>query len=93
MSLTFNQFNVMNALSENPGATQRELSEAASVSLASVNATLKECVNSGYIDEKRLTAKGMSELKPYTVENAVIMAAGLSSRFAPHLVRAAQGPA
>ena len=57
MSLTFNQFNVMNALSENPGATQRELSEAASVSLASVNATLKECVNNGYIDEKRLTAK------------------------------------
>ena len=83
MSLTFNQFNVMNALSENPGATQRELSEAASVNLASVNATLKECVNNGYIDEKRLTAKGMAELKPYTVENAVIMAAGLSSRFAP----------
>ena len=50
MSLTFNQFNVMNALSENPGATQRELSEAASVSLASVNATLKECANNGYID-------------------------------------------
>lgn len=83
MSLTFNQFNVMNALSENPGATQRELSEAASMSLASVNATLKECVNNGYVDEKRLTAKGMAELKPYTVENAVIMAAGLSSRFAP----------
>lgn len=83
MPLTFNQFNVMNALSEHPGATQRELSEAASMGLARVNVTLKECVSNGYIDEKRLTAKGMAELKPYTVDNAVIMAAGLSNRFAP----------
>ena len=83
MSLTFNQFNVMNALSENPGATQRELSETTRLGLATVNATLKECVSAGFIDNKRLTAKGMAKLKPYEVDNAVIMAAGLSSRFAP----------
>lgn len=83
MALSYNQFTTICALSEAPGATQRELSETTRLGLATVNATLKECVAAGYIDNKRLTAKGMAELKPYEVDNAVIMAAGLSSRFAP----------
>ena len=83
MALSYNQFITMCALSEAPGATQRELAETTRLGLATVNATLKECVAAGFIDDKRLTAKGMAELKPYEVNNAVIMAAGLSSRFAP----------
>ena len=83
MALSYNQFMTMCALSEAPGATQRELSETTRLGLATVNVTLKECVAAGFIDNKRLTAKGMAELKPYEVDNAVIMAAGLSSRFAP----------
>ena len=82
MTLSYNQFKTMCALSEAPGATQRELSEISNLGLATVNATLKECVAAGFIDNKRLTAKGMTKLKPYEVDNAVIMAAGLSSRFA-----------
>ena len=82
MALSYNQFMTMCALSEAPGATQRELSETTRLGLATVNATLKECVAAGFIDNKRLTAKGLTELKPYEVDNAVIMAAGLSSRFA-----------
>ncbi len=82
MALSYNQFKTMCALSEAPGATQRELSEISHLGLATVNTTLKECVAAGFINNKRLTAKGMAELKPYEVDNAVIMAAGLSSRFA-----------
>lgn len=82
MALSYNQFKIMCALSEAPGATQRELSETTRLGLATVNATLKECVAAEFVDNKRLTAKGMTELKPYEVDNAVIMAAGLSSRFA-----------
>ena len=55
----------------------------ADLGLATVNAAYKECVSQGLIDEGRLTAKGMAELRPYAVDNAVILAAGLSSRFAP----------
>ena len=91
MALSYNQFTTMCALSEAPGATQRELSEATQLGLATVNATLKKCVAAGYIDNKRPTAKGMAELKPYEVDNAVIMAAGLSSRFAPHFLRTPEG--
>lgn len=83
MALTFNQFQIVNALSNKPGATQRDVAEAARLGLATVNAAYKECVSLGLIDDSRLTAKGMAELKPYAVENAVILAAGLSSRFAP----------
>ena len=82
MALSYNQFKTMCALSEAPGATQRELSEISHLGLATVYATLKECVAAGFIDDKRLTAKGTAKLKPYEVDNAVIMAAGLSSGFA-----------
>ena len=83
MPLTFNQFQVVKALSDRPGATQREIAEAAGLGLATVNAACRECAAEGLVDEGRLTAKGMAELRPYAVDNAVILAAGLSSRFAP----------
>lgn len=83
MALTHNRFKILNALSTASGATQRELSAMTAMGLATVNAALKECLDAGLVDDGRLTAKGMAELKPYEVENAVILAAGLSSRFAP----------
>lgn len=83
MDLTYNQFQVVRGLFDKPGATQREIAETARLGLATVNAAYKECVADGLIDEGRLTAKGMAELRPYAVDNAVILAAGLSSRFAP----------
>ena len=58
MGLTFNQFQVVNALSSKSGATQREIAEVADLGLATVNAAYKECVSQGLIDEGRLTAKG-----------------------------------
>ena len=83
MALSYNQFMTMCALSEAPGATQRNLAEISRLGLATANATLKECVVAGFINNKHLTVKGMAQLKPYEVDNAVIMAARLSSRFAP----------
>ena len=83
MDLTYNQFQVVRGLFDKPGATQREIAETARLGLATANAAYKECVADGLIDEGRLTAKGMAELRPYAVDNAVILAAGLSSRFAP----------
>lgn len=85
MALTHNQFKILNALSTASGATQRELSTMTDMGLATVNAALKECLDASLVDDGRLTAKGMAELKPYEVENAVILAAGLSSRFAPQI--------
>ena len=83
MELTYNQFKVVKTLLDHSGITQREIAEISSLGLATVNAAYKDCIANGYIDEGRITAKGMAALRPYAVDNAVILAAGLSSRFAP----------
>ena len=52
--------------------------------MGKVNKTLKELKNNEFIDENlKITNKGLSALEPYKVDNAIIMAAGMSSRFAP----------
>ena len=53
------------------------------MSLGRVNTATRECEASGYIDERAITDAGREALEPYRVTGAVIMAAGLSSRFAP----------
>ena len=83
MSLTQNQFKAAYALKRHPGVTQRELADECGLGLATVNAALRELAEAGLATEGRLTPKGMAALKPYAVDNAVILAAGLSSRFAP----------
>lgn len=83
MSLAKNEFKVLHALLKAPGASQRDIAAAANVSLGAANKALACLSESGYVDDGRVTAAGMSALAPYKVTNAVIMAAGLSSRFAP----------
>lgn len=83
MELTHNQFRIVKALSSEPGLTQRAIADRTGLGLATVNAALRECVKLKLVDEGRITAKGMAALRPYAIDNAVILAAGLSSRFAP----------
>ena len=83
MALKHNHFKVIYAYSKLPHATQREIANATGLGLATVNAACKECEAAGLISDGRLTATGIASLKPYAVDNAIILAAGLSSRFAP----------
>ena len=82
MAFTHNQFKVIYELWKKPGLTQREIAERTGLGLATVNAAYKECSAEELIEHGRITAKGMAALRPYAVDNAVILAAGLSSRFA-----------
>lgn len=79
------QFNVLSAIQKNPlKLTQRELSGATGYSLGKVNGVLKELMSDGLLEaDFRLSEKGAKALEPYKVKNAVIMAAGMSSRFVP----------
>ena len=82
--LTKNQFQVLYCCLDNPGASQRSIVGKTNLSLGSVNAALKELRAEGYVDGgNAVTERGVEALGPYKVDNAVIMAAGLSSRFAP----------
>ncbi|MCR5544530.1 MAG: phosphotransferase [Eubacterium sp.] len=81
-----NQFNVLFSLLKikNESITQRKIAEATDFSLGKVNSVLNELKEERLINQDyRLTEEGLNALKPYKVKNAVIMAAGMSTRFAP----------
>ncbi|WP_122821074.1 NTP transferase domain-containing protein [Varibaculum vaginae] len=78
------QFNVLYAFyrcseSQKPSQVQ----SLTGLPLATLNSTVKELEAWGYLAEQQITVAGKEALAPYAVDNAVIMAAGLSSRFAP----------
>lgn len=81
--LSENEFKVLCAMGHFEVRSQREVADYAGISLGSVNSACKSLDARGLILGYSITAKGSEALAPYRVENAVIMAAGLSSRFAP----------
>ncbi len=83
MTLSKKEFAVLHALMQDAKATQREIASAEGLSLGTVNAARKSLLDAGLIDARGITEAGREALDPYRIENAVIMAAGLSSRFVP----------
>ena len=81
--LSKKEFGVLSALAQNGAATQRDIATAEGMSLGTVNAAKKSLQAAGFIDGAGITAAGLAALEPHRVQNAVIMAAGLSSRFVP----------
>ncbi len=83
--LTKNQFEVLNSIEGNQGQTQREIAKDCGISLGSVSAAVRELRDMGCLENDRLcvTEEGLKSLKPYKVDNAIIMAAGFASRCAP----------
>ena len=81
--LSRSEFDVMLALKKTPTASQRAIALRCGMSLGTVNAVVKSLGDRGLVEGGTLTAEGEDELSPYKVRNAVIMAAGLSSRMAP----------
>ena len=83
MSLSKNEFLVLREIVLHPGCAQRKIVEATGLSLGSVNSAAKSLSAAGLIADGEPTEAGAAALEPYRVENAIILAAGLSSRFAP----------
>ena len=82
--LSYAQFSLLNSRRADAAATQREVAASAGISLGSVNAAARQLGEMQLLDGRgAVTERGMKALEPYKVDNAVIMAAGLSSRFAP----------
>ena len=83
MTLTKSTFKVLNALRDEAVHTQRHIAAATSLSLGTVNTAYRALVDAGLAENFSVTPAGFEALSPYKVDNAIIMAAGLSSRFAP----------
>lgn len=79
------EFELLRYLSENHGAlTQRMIAEETNQSLGAVNSVVtlfqeRKIINEAY----QVTEYGYELLRPYKVKNAIILAAGLSTRFIP----------
>lgn len=77
------QFEVLSRRVVSP-STQREIAESAGISLGSVNKAVKALRADGMLnDDGTVSDAGVRALAPYKVRGAVILAAGVCSRFAP----------
>ena len=82
--LTRPEFIVLDAHRIAPPSSQRSLAQATGLSLGYVNQTMQRLRTSSLLaPDSSLTPAGWQALEPYRVTNAVIMAAGESTRFAP----------
>lgn len=79
------EFIILRALCEHPGTTtQRIIAEETGFSLGKVNKTIGVLQQKSLLSvDYQVTRAGFQAMEPYKVKNAVILAAGMSTRFAP----------
>ena len=84
MELTRKQFAILEALATAKEAlTQRDLEKETKYSLGTINRTVKELMECGYVSDGRITNAGMTALEPYRARRAIFIAAGFGSRLVP----------
>lgn len=84
MELTRRQFDILKALATSKSVlTQRDLEKVTGHSLGSINKTVKELTDCGYMDDGVITNSGINALEPYRAKRAIFIAAGFGSRLVP----------
>ncbi len=84
MELTRKQFDILVALAESKGVlTQRDLEKETNYSLGTINRTVKELIEAGFIVNGAITNAGLIALEPYRAKRAVFIAAGFGTRLVP----------
>ena len=83
-TLTQKEFDILVLMAESGTAhKQRQLADATSYSLATVNRTLKDLDEKGYQVKGSITPDGLAALEPYRAKRAIFIAAGFGSRLVP----------
>lgn len=88
------EFAILRDVAQNEGISQRSLVKTTGLSLGTVHSSVQDLTTNGLIEDVNharsgnsaslvITKAGWDVLEHYRVDNAVILAAGLSSRFAP----------
>ena len=67
----------------NNSFSQRDLENETGMSLGTVNKTIKELSELGFVADGTITNDGINALEPYRVKRAVFIAAGFGSRLVP----------
>ena len=79
--ITEKEFNVLKTIVKSTGAlTQRELAEITGCSLGTINKICNYFISCDYIDDNyNILSKGRNELEKFRVNNAIILAAGMTT--------------
>lgn len=82
--LTLKEFTVLRFIEANKTATLLNIAENTKLATTEVAEAVNGLTALGYVDSNlQITANGIEALEPYRVKNAIILAAGMSSRFVP----------
>lgn len=78
------EFDVLSILeAEKTNISQREIATRIGYSVGTVNSIINDLTENGFVQNKRITQKGIEELEPYRVQRAVFIAAGFDSSLIP----------
>ena len=84
MELTRKQFDILVAMTEqNKPLTQRDLEKNTKHSLGTINKTVKELTELGFVSDGAITINGLNALEPYRARRAIFIAAGFGARMVP----------
>ena len=84
MELTRKQFDILVALTaKDAPKTQRELEKVTNYSLGTINKTVKELSELGFVADGTITNSGYIALEPYRAKRAIFIAAGFGARMVP----------
>ena len=81
--MTKNEFSLLYAIKKQGMKSCRRMKDLTGLSTGYISQTAKAFTEKGLIDAGGITEKGLEALLPYKVDNAVIMAAGMGTRFVP----------
>ena len=83
MELTRKQFVILEQMISDDSLSQRQISEKTDLSLGTVNRTIKELSDVGYVSNGRITESGLNAMEPHKAKRAVFIAAGFGTRLVP----------
>ena len=81
--MTVKEFDLLYAIQKKGMQETAFLASLTGLSEEEIKTLLETFKASDYVNDKGITEAGLAALSPYKVDNAVIMAAGMSSRFMP----------
>jgi CTP:phosphocholine cytidylyltransferase-like protein/glycine/serine hydroxymethyltransferase len=77
------QFNIMRLIKEEDYSDTDQFARTLYKDHDEVNTAIKNLESEGFLNEGALSKKGLQELESHRIDNAVILAAGMSTRFVP----------
>ena len=81
--MTYNEFLLLNTVRKKGLSSYRTLRQNTNLSIGFISNTVNRFLKDGLVFAGGITEKGIDALEPYRVKSAIIMAAGMSSRFVP----------